>query len=88
MAKSRSKEKEEGTGAGSSGDGLSHRVATGEDEPNTDDNYVEGEAEEGREANGMPSPVVVSKQEKNNMNSPTCRSDHGVHIVLEVEHET
>ena len=59
------RESEEGTGAGSSGDGLSHRVAMGEDELNADDDdYVDGEAEEGRAARGMPSPMVVSKQEK------------------------
>ena len=58
-------EREEGKSAGSSMDGLSHRVATGEDEPDAeDDDYVEVEAEEGRAARGMPSPMVVSKQEK------------------------
>ena len=55
---------EEGTGAGSSGDGLSHRVVTGEEELNEDDDYVDGEFEEGRAANGMPSPIVVPKEGK------------------------
>ena len=58
------RESEEGKGAGSSMDGLGHRVATGEDEPDADDEYVDGDAEEGRVARGMPSPIVVSKQEK------------------------
>ena len=58
------REEEEGKGAGSSMDGLGHRVATGEDEPDADEDYIDGEAEEGRTARGMPSPIVVSKQEK------------------------
>ena len=58
------REEEEGKGAGSSMDGLGHRVATGEDEPDADDECIDGEAEEGRTTRGMPSPIVVSKQEK------------------------
>ena len=79
------REEEEGKGAGSSMDGLGHRVATGEDEPDADEDYIDGEAEEGRIARGMPSPIVVSRQEKNSMNSPIYPSDRGAHIASEEE---